>query len=129
MFFGRILTAMVTPMNDALAVNYEEAKRLALYLTDHGSDGVVVCGTTGESPTVTEQEKVELYKTVKQALGEKTVIAGIGSNSTSSSINLARKAAAAGVDGLMAVVPYYNKPNQEGMFQHLKQLLRRLLYR
>lgn len=122
MFFGRILTAMITPMNDALEVNYEEAQRLALYLTDHGSDGVVVCGTTGESPTVTEQEKVELFKAVKQALGKRTVIAGIGSNSTASSINLARQAAAAGVDGLMAVVPYYNKPSQEGLFQHFKAI-------
>jgi 4-hydroxy-tetrahydrodipicolinate synthase len=123
MSFGRILTAMVTPMNDALEVNYEEAKRLAQYLTVHGSDGVVVCGTTGESPTVTDSEKVELFKVVKAALGSKcTVIAGIGSYSTASSISLARKAATTGVDGLMAVVPYYNKPSQEGMFQHFKAI-------
>ncbi|TGE35286.1 4-hydroxy-tetrahydrodipicolinate synthase [Desulfosporosinus fructosivorans] len=123
MTFGRILTAMVTPMNEALEINYEEAKRLAQYLTVHGSDGVVVCGTTGESPTVTASEKVELFKVVKEALGSKfTVIAGIGSNSTDSSIKLARQAATTGVDGLMAVVPYYNKPSQEGMFQHFKAI-------
>ncbi|AFQ45486.1 4-hydroxy-tetrahydrodipicolinate synthase [Desulfosporosinus meridiei] len=121
--FGRILTAMVTPMNDALEVDYQEAVRLAQYLIDHGSDGVVVCGTTGESPTITDKEKIELFKTVKAALGTRgTVIAGVGSNSTSSSVSLARMAATAGVDGLMAVVPYYNKPSQEGMFQHFKAI-------
>ena len=122
MSFGRILTAMVTPMNEALEVDYEEAKRLAQYLTFHGSDGVVVCGTTGESPTVTDEEKVELFRIVKQALGEKTVIAGVGSYSTAASIDLARKAETAGVDGLLVVVPYYNKPSQEGMFQHFKAI-------
>lgn len=123
MSFGRILTAMVTPLNEKSDVDYQEAVRLAHYLTDHGSDGVVVCGTTGESPTITAEEKIELFKAVKEALdGKGTVIAGIGSNSTSSSIALARKAAATGVDGLMAVVPYYNKPSQEGMFQHFKEI-------
>ncbi|SHI55704.1 4-hydroxy-tetrahydrodipicolinate synthase [Desulfosporosinus lacus] len=123
MYFGRILTAMVTPMNEALEVDYQEAVRLAQYLTDHGSDGVVVCGTTGESPTVTDQEKIELFKAIKGALGTKaTVIAGIGSNSTNSSVSLARMAETTGVDGLMAVVPYYNKPSQEGMFQHFKAI-------
>ena len=119
--YGRILTAMVTPMNEALEVDYQEAIRLAQYLIAHGSDGVVVCGTTGESPTVTDEEKVELFKAVKGALGSSAiVIAGIGSNSTNSSVALARKAATTGVDGLMAVVPYYNKPSQEGMYQHFK---------
>ncbi|TGE31237.1 4-hydroxy-tetrahydrodipicolinate synthase [Desulfosporosinus sp. Sb-LF] len=123
MSFGRVLTAMVTPMNEALEVDYEEAARLAQYLFIHGSDGIVVCGTTGESPTVTDKEKIELFRVVKAALGSKcTVIAGIGSNSTDSSIKLARQAAATGVDGLMAVVPYYNKPSQEGMFQHFKAI-------
>src|SRR5665648_541504 len=122
MTFGRILTAMVTPMNEALEVNYEEAARLAQYLIDHGSDGVVVCGTTGESPTVTNEEKIELFRVVKEALGEKKVIAGIGSYSTAASIALARKAEITGVDGLLAVVPYYNKPSQEGMFQHFKAI-------
>jgi len=122
MSFGRILTAMVTPMNADLEVNYEEAKRLAQYLSVHGSDGVVVCGTTGESPTVTDEEKVELFRVVKQALGKKTVIAGVGSYSTAATIALARKAATTGVDGLLVVVPYYNKPSQEGMYQHFKAI-------
>jgi len=122
MTFGRILTAMVTPMNEALEVDYEEAKRLAQYLVSHGSDGVVVCGTTGESPTVTDQEKAELFRAVKQALGNKTVIAGVGSYSTAASIALARKASTTGVDGLLVVVPYYNKPSQEGMYQHFKAI-------
>jgi len=123
MSFGRILTAMVTPMNEALEVDYQEAVRLAHYLVDQGSDGVVVCGTTGESPTVTDQEKLELFRVVKESLGSKaTVIAGIGSNSTNSSISLARWASTTGVDGVMAVVPYYNKPSQEGMFQHFKAI-------
>ena len=122
MSFGRILTAMVTPMNEALEVDYDEAKRLAQYLTVHGSDGVVVCGTTGESPTVTDQEKVKLFRVVKEAVGKKTVIAGIGSYSTAASIALAYKAEATGVDGLLVVVPYYNKPSQEGMFQHFKAI-------
>lgn len=120
---GRILTAMVTPMNESLEVDYQEAQRVAQYLIAHGSDGVVVCGTTGESPTVTDEEKIELFKAVKEALGSSaTVIAGIGSNSTMSSIALARKAATTGVDGIMAVVPYYNKPSQEGMYQHFKAI-------
>jgi len=117
------MTAMVTPFTEDLHVNYEEAAKLALYLTEHGSDGIVVCGTTGESPTVTSEEKVELFRTVKQAVGNKaTVIAGIGSNTTEGSINLARKAEATGVDGLMAVVPYYNKPSQEGLYQHFRAI-------
>jgi len=122
MSFGRILTAMVTPMNEALEINYEEAKRLAQYLIGHGSDSVVVCGTTGESPTVKDDEKVELFRVIKEALGKTPVVAGIGSYDTEASISLARKAATTGVDGLMAVVPYYNKPSQEGLYQHFKAI-------
>ncbi|HWQ42462.1 MAG TPA: 4-hydroxy-tetrahydrodipicolinate synthase [Desulfosporosinus sp.] len=122
MTFGRILTAMVTPMNDAFEVNYEEAVRLAKYLVSHGSDGVVVCGTTGESPTVSVDEKVKLFRVVKEALGKTPVIAGIGSYSTEATISLARQAVTTGVDGFLVVVPYYNKPSQEGMFQHFKAI-------
>src|SRR5665648_1080228 len=128
MTFGRILTAMVTPMNEALEVNYEEAARLAQYLIDHGSDGVVVCGTTGESPTVTNEEKIELFRVVKEALGEKKVIAGIGSYSTAASIALARKAEITGVDGLLAVVPITTNRPKRGFFSTLKLLQRRLRY-
>lgn len=121
MSLGRILTAMVTPMNENLEVDFSESGRLAQYLVEHGSDGIVVAGTTGESPTLSVEEKLELFRVVKKAVGNQvTVIAGIGSNSTEASIALARRAADTGVDGLMAVVPYYNKPSQEGMYQHFR---------
>lgn len=123
MALNRIMTAMVTPFNDKMEVNYAEAEKLALYLIEHGSDGIVVCGTTGESPTLSAEEKLELFKVVKKAVGNKaTVIAGIGSNTTDGSISLARKAEGTGVDGLMAVVPYYNKPSQEGLYQHFRAI-------
>jgi 4-hydroxy-tetrahydrodipicolinate synthase len=123
MSLGRILTAMVTPMKDDLEVDYQEAGRLAKYLAEHGSDGIVVAGTTGESPTISSEEKLELFRVVKEAVGKDVIVyAGIGSNSTANSVALARKAVATGVDGLMAVVPYYNKPSQEGMYQHFKTI-------
>ncbi|HVJ47742.1 4-hydroxy-tetrahydrodipicolinate synthase [Desulfitobacterium sp.] len=123
MRLGRILTAMVTPMNDNLEVDYQEARRLAKYLAEHGSDGIVVAGTTGESPTLSGEEKLELFKVVKEAVGKNVIVfAGIGSNSTAASVALARKAVDTGVDGLMAVVPYYNKPSQEGMYQHFRTI-------
>lgn len=123
MSLGRILTAMVTPMNDNLEVDYLESGRLAKYLSEHGSDGIVVAGTTGESPTLSAEEKLELFRVVKEAVGKNViVIAGIGSNSTAASVALARKAVDTGVDGLMAVVPYYNKPSQEGMYQHFRTI-------
>lgn len=123
MVLGRVLTAMVTPMNEQLAINYQEAERLAVYLTEHGSDGIVVAGTTGESPTITPEEKLELFRVVKSAVGSRaTVIAGVGSNSTEASVSLARMAQDSGVDGIMAVVPYYNKPSQEGMYQHFRMI-------
>jgi len=123
MSFGKILTAMVTPMNERLEVDYEEAKRLSLHLIEHGNDGIVVAGTTGESPTISSEEKLKLFKVVKEAVGSRAVvIAGIGSNTTDGSVALAKKAATVGVDGLMAVVPYYNKPSQEGLYQHFRTI-------
>jgi 4-hydroxy-tetrahydrodipicolinate synthase len=123
MGFGRILTAMVTPMNENLEVDYASARSLTQYLINHGSDGIVVCGTTGESPTLTNEEKIKMFREVKEAVGSSgIVLAGVGSNSTSASVNLARQAAATGVDGIMAVVPYYNKPSQEGMYRHFKAI-------
>lgn len=123
MALSRIMTAMVTPMNETLEVNYSEAERLAVYLAEHGSDGIVVSGTTGESPTISAEEKLELFQVVKKAVGPKTtVIAGVGSNSTAASVDLARRAQDTGVDGIMAVVPYYNKPSQEGMYQHFRTI-------
>lgn len=123
MSLGRILTAMVTPLDDQLKVNYDEAKRLAIHLAEHGSDGIVVSGTTGESPTISTEEKIELFRVVKEAVGDRaTVVAGVGSNSTEASVALAQKAQGTGVDGIMAVVPYYNKPSQEGMYQHFRKI-------
>ena len=123
MGFGRILTAMVTPMYENLEVDYASARSLAQYLINHGSDGIVVCGTTGESPTLTNEEKIKMFREVKEAVGSSgIVLAGVGSNSTAASVNLARQAAATGVDGIMAVVPYYNKPSQEGMYRHFKAI-------
>jgi 4-hydroxy-tetrahydrodipicolinate synthase len=119
---GRLLTAMLTPFKADLSVDYQAAEKLAVILTNDGSDGVVVSGTTGESPTLTDDEKVELVKTIKKAIPDKTVIAGTGSNDTHHSVKLSERAMKAGADALLAVVPYYNKPPQEGMYQHFKAI-------
>lgn len=119
--FGRMLTAMVTPLNKDLTVNYSQTKKLAAHLVQTGSDGLVVAGTTGESPTLSNEEKIELFRAVVEEVGGKAaVIAGTGSNSTAGSIALTQAAQKAGVDGIMLVVPYYNKPSQEGLWQHFK---------
>jgi len=119
--FGRVLTAMVTPFDAEGKVDLDRTRALAAHLVANGSDGLVVTGTTGESPTLNHEEKLLLYKTVVEAVGGKaSVIAGTGSNSTSSTIELSREAEKLGIDGIMLVVPYYNKPNQEGMYQHFK---------
>lgn len=121
--FGRVLTAMVTPFNDDLSVNYKAAADLAQYLVANGSDGLVVAGTTGESPTINTEEKLKLFEAVLAAVGDKaTVIAGTGSNDTSASIALTKEAEKLGVHGIMAVGPYYNKPPQEGFYQHFKAI-------
>ncbi len=121
--FGNILTAMVTPFHPNSAVNYGEARKLARYLVESGSDGLVIAGTTGESPTLTKEEKVELFQAVVEEVGGKAVVlAGTGGNSTSESIELTRAAQRVGVDGVMLVAPYYNKPSQEGIFQHFKTI-------
>ena len=120
---GRLLTAMVTPFDGKGAVDYEQAKKLAHALLDSGSDGIVLSGTTGESPTLTTDEKMRLFSEVKQSIGDKgVVIAGTGTYSTAESIELSQEAEKQGVDGLLLVVPYYNKPPQEGMYQHFKAI-------
>jgi 4-hydroxy-tetrahydrodipicolinate synthase len=117
--FGRVITAMVTPYDRDGAVDYAEAERLADYLVTHGSDGIVVCGTTGESPTLSWDEEYQLFGAVKSAVnGRGTVIAGTGSNSTSEAVDATQKAAKLGLDGSLQVVPYYNKPPQAGMYEH-----------
>ena len=118
---GRLLTAMVTPFDEKGAVNYEQAKKLALALIDSGSDGVVVAATTGESPTLSWEEEMRLFTEVKSAVGQRgTIIAYTGSNSTAEAVEATRKAEKIGVDGCLLVVPYYNKPTQEGIYQHFK---------
>jgi len=122
-YFGRVVTAMVTPFDEKLRVDEDRAGLLATYLTQNGSDGIVVCGTTGESATLSVQEKLRLYRIVKDAVGHNTcVIANTGSNSTADSIELTRAAQEIGVDGVLTVAPYYNKPTQEGLYQHFKAI-------
>ncbi len=121
MSFGEVLTAMITPFNDDLTVDYQEAVNLAEYLIANGSDGLVVLGTTGEVPTLTIEEKERLLEEVVAAVGDKaTVIAGTGSYSTQASIEFTQKAESIGVDGVMLVTPYYNKPPQSGLYNHFR---------
>lgn len=121
--FGELLTAMVTPMRQDGAVDFDKAAKLAEYLVDHGSDGVVVCGTTGESPTLDADEKVGLFEAVMQAVGDRAkVIAGTGTYDTRESIELTRRAEGVGVHGIMLVVPYYNRPPQEGLYRHFRAI-------
>ncbi len=119
--FGRLLTAMVTPFNEDGAINYDRAAELANYLVDNGSDGIVVSGTTGESPTLSHDEDAQLAKVIVEAVGGRAaVVAGAGTNATNESQKLTRNAEKAGVDGIMLVVPYYNNPPQEGLYRHFR---------
>jgi 4-hydroxy-tetrahydrodipicolinate synthase len=118
--FGALLTAMVTPMTDDGAVDLDAAARLAVHLLDHGSDGLVVNGTTGESATTSDREQADLVRAVVDAVGGRgSVLAGAGSNDTRHAVALARQAAAAGAHGVLAVTPYYSRPAQDGMVAHL----------
>jgi len=119
---GRLLTAMITPFKADGSVDYGAAEQLAVMLVNDGSDGVVVSGTTGESPSLSDAEKIELLRAVKAAIPDKTVVSGTGSNNTHHSVELSELAMKAGADGLLAVVPYYNKPPQDGMYQHFKAI-------
>ncbi len=117
---GRVLTAMVTPFDDSGAVDHQKLWDLARHLTDQGSDGLVVTGTTGESPTLADEEKLAVYGTVVEAVREKktVVVAGTGTYDTAHSVGLSERAAALGVDAIMAVTPYYSKPEQDGLKAH-----------
>jgi 4-hydroxy-tetrahydrodipicolinate synthase len=117
---GRFLTAMVTPYTPEGEVDYAHARRLAAHLVRSGNDGVVVVGTTGESPLLTDDEKYHLWDEIKQELGEATVVAGAGTNDTRHSIHLAKLAEKAGADATLVVAPYYLKPPQEGIYQHMR---------
>ena len=119
---GRLLTAMLTPFNQDGSVNYDAAQRLSRLLVEDGSDGVIISGTTGESPALADDEKIELIKRVREAIPGKDVVAGSGSNDTHHSVELSKRCMDAGADALLAVVPYYNKPPQEGMYQHFKAI-------
>ena len=121
--FGRVLTAMITPFDREGKVSYAVAEALATHLADHGTDTVLLCGTTGESPTLSWDEEYELFRVVKAAVkGKAKVMAGTGSNSTQEAIAATRKAQDLGLDGTLQVVPYYNKPPQEGMYRHFEAI-------
>lgn len=121
MEFGKMMTAMITPFTAAGEVDYDEVKKLAVYLVEHGNDSIVVCGTTAETPTLTHEEKLEIVKTVKAAVGHRAkIVVGTGTNSTRTTIADTQEMAALGIDGVLVVAPYYNKPSQEGLYQHFK---------
>ncbi|MEW4307274.1 4-hydroxy-tetrahydrodipicolinate synthase [Rossellomorea marisflavi] len=121
--FGRVSTAMVTPFDRKGNIDFNKTTQLINYLIEHGTDSLVIAGTTGESPTLTKEEKLALFRhAVKIADGRIPVIAGTGSNNTKESIDLSKKAEAIGVDAIMLVAPYYSKPSQEGMFLHFKEV-------
>ncbi|GGF10626.1 4-hydroxy-tetrahydrodipicolinate synthase [Halobacillus andaensis] len=123
MDFGKVLTAMVTPFDSHGNLDLNKTSALVEYLIEHGTDGLVLAGTTGESPTLTTEEKVALWEhVVKIVNGRVPVIAGTGSNDTQSSIALSKKAVNTGVDAVMLVTPYYNKPNQRGLYEHFKTI-------
>jgi 4-hydroxy-tetrahydrodipicolinate synthase len=124
MDFGRLITAMVTPFDEQLNIDWEMTAKLIDYLIDEQkSTSLVVSGTTGESPTLTDEEKVALFKfTVKHAAGRCKIIAGTGSNETAHSVKLTKLAEEVGVDGILIVAPYYNKPSQEGIYQHFRAI-------
>ncbi len=120
---GRLITAMVTPFDEEGGVDYQQATRLALALLNSGSDGLLVVGTTGESPTLVRDEEIRLFNEVKSAVGGRgAVIAGTGSNSTAEALEATKGAERIGVDACLLVVPYYNKPTQEGLYRHFKAI-------
>lgn len=124
MDFGRLITAMVTPFDSQDRIDWAQTGRLIDYLIEEQkSDSIVVCGTTGESPTLADEEKLELFAfAVKHAAGRCKIIAGTGSNNTAHSIHLSKEAEALGVDALLLVAPYYNRPSQEGLFRHFEAI-------
>lgn len=123
--FGRVLTAMVTPFTNDGAVDLDAVQRLATHLVDHGSDGIVVSGTTGESPTTSSEEDGRTLAAVIEAVGDRaSVVAGVGTNDTSHSVELAQQARKLGAHGLLVVTPYYNKPPQSGVIAHMNEVVR-----
>ena len=120
---GEVLTAIVTPFNPDGSVNVPKFRELAAYLVENGSDGLVVSGTTGESPTLTDDEKLELFAAAVDAVGDRaTVVAGTGTNDTAHSVELTKRAHELGVDGILVVTPYYNKPPQRAIIRHFQEI-------
>lgn len=117
--WGRMITAMVTPFDENLQVDYEKAINLAKKLVQEGTTALAIYGTTGEAPTLTSEEKIALTKAIKQNV-DVPIIAGVGTNSTASTIKNAQEAIEAGADGLLIVAPYYNKPDQDSLYEHFK---------
>ena len=123
MEIGRLLTAMITPFHENGDINYEMAAKLAKAIVDSGSDGLVIGGTTGEAPTISDDEKLKLFSIVKESIGKNySLIAGTTNNNTKESIRLSKLAESENVDGLLLTVPSYNKPTQEGLYQHFKNI-------
>ncbi|NLV16920.1 MAG: 4-hydroxy-tetrahydrodipicolinate synthase [Syntrophomonadaceae bacterium] len=123
MGFPRLMTAMISPFGSNMAIDYDRASELANFLVGNGSQGIVVSGTTGEAPTLNAEEKLQLFYHVKQAVGDRAQVwAGVGTNSTASTVEMAAKIENLKLDGVMAVTPYYNKPSQEGLYNHFKQV-------
>ncbi|MHB8964894.1 MAG: 4-hydroxy-tetrahydrodipicolinate synthase [Coriobacteriia bacterium] len=121
--FGHLITAMVTPFTPELELDLPRAQELAIRLLDQGSDALVICGTTGESPTVFYDQKMDLFRAVIDAVGDRApLIANVGDNCTADSVGFARDVVKLGVSGVMAVVPYYNKPPQEGLYRHFRSI-------
>lgn len=121
--FGRLLTAMATPFHDDYSINYKQSAQLAKKIVEEGSDGLVIAGSTGEAATMTKDEKLKLFAAILDAVGDKaSVIAGTGSNDTKASREFTREAEKIGVHGALLVGPYYNKPPQEGFYQHFKAI-------
>ncbi|MFC1935422.1 4-hydroxy-tetrahydrodipicolinate synthase [Chloroflexota bacterium] len=120
---GRLLTAMITPFDEEGRLDYDQAKRLAQALVESGSDGVVVAGSTGEGPALSEEEKIRLFAEIKEAVGDgATVVAGTTDNNFHRSVELSKEAENVGADALLLTVPAYNKPTQEGLYQHFKAI-------
>ena len=120
---GEVITAMITPFDANRQVEYNQVEKLADYLADNGSDGILVAGTTGESPTLTHEEEFEILLSVKSIVGNRAkIIMGAGSNSTETAVTMSKKVAAAGVDAILSVVPYYNKPSQKGLIAHFGEI-------
>ena len=120
---GRVLTAMITPFNADGSVDFEGALTLAKHLLNNGSDGLIVCGTTGESPTIDNEDKLKLFELIARECGHLgSIVANTGSNNTQRTIELTKAASKTGVNAVMGVVPYYNKPNQRGLFEHFKAM-------